>query len=150
MEQQKEWMVHIWGGAWNKDANPSIEKDYGIQEGYHYFSTEEEKNRFCKILKNPIYSRQGLVQDIKYGIMTHKRTVFVGTLEYKQKEFIIHCDFGYEYPEESAIFMFTEGNYSCDCNKSLFIRSEYGNNAISDLSCGDEVILKEYHIEHWD
>ena len=46
MTKQKEWMIHVWGGAWNHDANPSIEKDYGIKEGYHYFNTEEEKNRF--------------------------------------------------------------------------------------------------------
>ena len=28
----KEYMAHIWGGAWNKDANPSIEKDLGIKD----------------------------------------------------------------------------------------------------------------------
>ena len=36
MTEQKEWMIHVWGGAWNHDANPSIEKDYGIKDGYHY------------------------------------------------------------------------------------------------------------------
>lgn len=39
----KEYMVHVWGGAWNPNANPSIEKDLGIKEGYHYFATEKEK-----------------------------------------------------------------------------------------------------------
>ena len=48
-------------------------------------------------------------------------------LEIKDKEFIIHYDFGYEYEEESAIFMFEDGNYSCDCNRSLFIQREYGD-----------------------
>lgn len=150
MEPQKEWMVHIWGGAWNEDADPSIEKDYGIREGYHYFNTEEEKNKFCEILNNSVYSKQGLVKDIKYGIMTHKRTIFIGTLKYEDKEFVIHYDFGYEFPEESAVFMFTEGNYSCDCNKSLFIRREYGDDIIAELDCGDEIMLKEYHIEYLD
>ena len=77
MKNKEEYMVHIWGGAWNSDSNPSIEKDLGIRAGYYYFDTEEEKNKFCKPLDNPIYSKQGIARDIKHGIMTHKRTIFV-------------------------------------------------------------------------
>ena len=150
MENQKEYMVHIWGGAWNSNANPSIEKDLGIKDGYHYFKTEEEKNEFCKLLSNPIYRNQGIVIREEYGFMTHKRTIFVGTFEYKDKEFVLHYDFGYEYPEDSAIFMFEEGNYSCDCNRSLFIQEEYDEDAIPELDCGDEIELLEYHFEYLD
>ena len=118
----KEYMAHIWGGAWNKDANPSIEKDLGIKESYHYFKTKEERDRFLKLIKQ--YSSQGLVWDLREGEMTHKRTIFVADLKYKDMVYTIHCDFGYEYPEEEAIFMFEDGNYSCDCNRSLFIQDE--------------------------
>ena len=48
MSKKEEWMVHIWGGAWNHDANPSIEKDLGIKEGYYYFNTEEERFVSCE------------------------------------------------------------------------------------------------------
>lgn len=150
MNKQKEWMVHVWGGAWNKDAKPSIEKDYGIKEGYHYFSSDEEKDKFLEIINNPIYSKQGLAKDIKYGHMSHKRTIFVGTLKYEDKEFVIHYDFGYEYSEESAIFQFTENNYSCDCNRSIFIRREYGKDAIPEMDCGEKIKLIDYHIEYWN
>ena len=150
MTKQKEYMVHIWGGAWNSDANPSIEKDLGIKSGYHYFDTEEEKNEFCKLLDNPIYSKQGLARDIKYGVMTHKRTIFVGTFKYKDKEFVLHYDFGYEYPEEQARFQFLENNYSCDCNRSIFIREEYGEDAMPELDCGNEIELLDYHFEYED
>lgn len=150
MEEQKEWMVHVWGGAWNEDANPSIEKDYGIKEGYHYFKTEEEKNKFIDIINKPEYSKQGLVRDIKYGNMSHKRTVFIGTFKYGDKEFVIHYDLGYEYLEENAIFYFTEGNFSCDCNRSLAIRWEYGDDAIPELRCGHDIKLTDYHIEYWE
>ena len=44
-----EYMIHCWGGAWNEDANPSIEKDYGIKAGYHYFKNEAEKDEFLRI-----------------------------------------------------------------------------------------------------
>lgn len=143
-------MVHIWGGAWNKDANPSIEKDLGIKKGYHYFNTEEEKNEFVRQLHNPIYQKQGLMVDVKHGYMRHKRTIFVCTLRYKDVEYLLHHDFGYEFKEEQAIFMFTIGNYSCDCNKSLFIQREYGEDAIPELGCGDEIELLDYHFEYED
>ena len=144
----KEYMAHIWGGAWNKDANPSIEKDLGIKEGYHYFKTEEERDRFLKLIKQ--YSSQGLVWDLREGEMTHKRTIFVADLKYKDMVYTIHCDFGYEYPEEQAIFMFEEGNYSCDCNRSLFIQEEYGEDAIDELDCGEEIEMLNYHFEYLD
>ena len=148
--KQKEYMVHIWGGAWNDDANPSIEKDLGIKDGYHYFQTEKEKDRFCELLNNPIYSKQGIARDIKYGYMTHKRTIFVGTFKYKDREYVLHYDFGYEYPEEQARFQFLENNYSCDCNRSIFIREEYGEDAMPELECGNEVELLDYHFEYED
>ena len=144
----KEYMAHIWGGAWNKDANPSIEKDLGIKEGYHYFKTKEERDRFLKLIKQ--YSSQGLVWDLREGEMTHKRTIFVADLKYKDMVYTIHCDFGYEYPEEEAIFMFEDGNYSCDCNRSLFIQDEYGENAIDVLDCGEDIKMLNYHLEYLD
>ena len=81
--------------------------------------------------------------------MMYKRTVFIGVFQYKDKQYTIHCDFGVDYPDDSAKFMFLDGNYSCDCNRSLFIQQEYGDDAITELDCGDEIVLKEYHIEHW-
>lgn len=81
-------------------------------------------------------------------MVKQKRTIFVGVFQYKDKEYIIHCDFGCGYPEESAVWMFLEGNYCCDCNRSLFISREYGEDAIPELECGDEIKLKEYHIEY--
>ena len=149
-ECQKEWMIHIWGGAWNSAANPSIEKDYGIHEGYHYFKTEEEKDSFLEIVNKPEYRNQGLMRDIKYGFMTHKRTIFVGTFKYEDKEFVLHYDLGYEYEEDAAIFYFTKGNFSCDCNRSLAIRWEYGDDAIPELGCGEDIKLVDYHIEYLD
>ena len=146
----EEYLLHIWGGAWNSDANPSIEKDYGIKEGYHYLKTKEEVEKLCSILDKKEYSKQGLVKDIKYGIMSHKRTIFVATLNYNDKDFIIHYDFGYEYPKADAEFQFLENNYSCDCNRSLIIQREYGKNAIPELDCGDDIKLINYHIEYWD
>jgi hypothetical protein len=76
-------------------------------------------------------------------------TIFVGTFRYQDKEFILRFNFEIkDYPEDAAIWMFTEGNYSCDCNRSLFIRRQFGEDAIPELPCGDTIKLLNYYIEH--
>lgn len=145
---KEEYMIQIWGGAWNHDAEPSIEKDLGIKEGYYYFDTEKELKDFEKKLDK--YSHLGLARDKKRGVMSHKRTIAICTFEYKGKEYIIDYDFGYEYPEESAHFMFEDGNYSCDCNRSSFIARQYGDDVIDELECGDEIELIDFRIEYRD
>ena len=74
-------------------------------------------------------------------------SVFVGTFKYKDKTFVLREDFGKDYPAEDAEWMFTEGNYDCDCNRSLFIRRQYGENAMPQLKCGEQIELMDYHIE---
>lgn len=59
--------------------------------------------------------------------------------------FVYDC--GYEYPKESALFMFTDGNYSCDCNKSLFIIRNCDRN-FKELACGNEIKLEKIEINY--
>ena len=148
--KKPNYMVNIWGGAWNKDANPSIEKELWIKEGAYYFDTEEHMNKFIKTISQPKYKDQGMMIETHTGNLTHKRTIFVGKFTYQSKEFIIRYDFGYEYDDESAEYMFTMGNYACDCNRSLIIRRQYGKDAIPELGCGDEIELVGWHIEYED
>ena len=96
------------------------------------------------------YINQGIVREVYYGEMTHKRTVFVGDFKYKDMVFTIHYDFGYDYPEETAIFAFEDGLYSCDCNRSLIIQEEYGEDAIDKLNCGKEIEMINYSFEYLD
>mgnify|MGYP003304212525 CR=1 FL=1 len=70
------YMVNIWGGAWNKDTYPSIEADLGIKEGAHYFETEEEMDAFIELISNPIYKKQGIMIVTHTGNLTHKKTIF--------------------------------------------------------------------------
>lgn len=145
-----EYMVHIWGGAWNEDANPSIKKDLGIEEGYYYFTTLEERDAFIKKLKKPMYQSQGLMIDCVEGELTHKRTVFVGVFEYDGTRYVCHDDFGYEYPSESVVYMYEHGNFSCDCNRSLHIRRQHGDDTMPFLPCGSDVKLIDYQIVYLD
>ena len=38
----------------------------------------------------------------------------------------------------------------CDCNRSLAIRWEYGEDVIPELPCGDEIEMSYYHVEYQD
>ena len=143
---KKEYRIEVWGGAWNVKANPSIEKDYGISEGVHYFKTEEERDSFLKIINEMKYRSQGLMDIISYGYMKHKKTVFVGNFEYKNQSFIVRYDFGYDYARKSAIKYFTLGTCACDCARSALIRSIYGKDAMPDLACGSKIKLVKYQI----
>lgn len=151
-----ECMIHVWGGAWNDDAEPSIEKDYGIAEGYYYFKSKKAKNKFLNILENPVYQKQGIVYDCVSEEttdrrLTHKRTIFVGLYEYQGRRYTIHYDLGFEFSDDDAEYMFTYGSYSDDYNISRFIRQEHGYDSIVllDDNFDEEIKLIAYKIEHW-
>ena len=140
----KEYMIKIWGGAWNDDANPSIKKDLGIDKGEYYFSRKEDLDEFMEKLKP--YRHLGLAHHIVEGELTHKDTVAVMDLVYKGIRYSLEYNFGKEYEKESAEFMFFDGNYSCDCNKSLFIQ-RYCDEKFPELGCGDEIEIENFRIE---
>ena len=145
-----EWCVHVWGGAWNDDAYPSIEKDYGIKDGYYYFKSRRAVDKFLSIISQSRYAKQGIGRDVKSGEMTHKKTAFVGIYEYLGEEFTIHYDLGYEYPYDSAVHYFVDGDMSCDCNRSLIIQREYGEAIIPLLPCGSKIKLVWYEVRFVD
>ena len=134
-----EYFLHFWGGA-----SPYIEKELGIKDHYFWFDSEEKRETF--IAKLMSFDKYGLALERKESKnFTHKHTIAKLILIYKGKEYFLEYDFGYEYSAESAIFMFKEGNYSCDCNKSDFIRQQCDKN-FPELDCGDEIEIKNIEI----
>ena len=67
------------------------------------------------------------------------------TLEYNKKDYSFIYNWGERYPIDAAYFMFREGNYSCDCNKSIFLK-KYCSLNIKELQCGELIKLKK--IDH--
>lgn len=134
-----EYFLHIWGGA-----IPTLEKEFGIKDNYFWFPTETERETFVNKIKK--YSSLGLVIDTKDGDMTHKRTIAEMDLFYEDQIYHLEYDFGYEYPSDSAEFMFFEGNYSCDCNLSLFIQRQC-NESFPELNCGEKIKIENFNIK---
>lgn len=139
-----EYMIQIWGGAWNNDANPSIRKDLGIEPGTYYFKTNEERKEFIK--KISPYKKLGMRVLLKEGIMSHKDTVADIEFSYKGKIYPVEYNFGKEYDCDSAEFIFFDGYYSCDCNRSLLIKRQCDKN-FPELDSGNEIKIKKFQIK---
>lgn len=141
MNKKYEYMLHVFGGAFNEGS------PVRHLRGYHYFNTKDKMNELLdKLLP---YQHLGLVRDVKEGYLTHKRTIACMDLVYKNKTYHIEYDFGYEYEEESAEFMFFEGNYSCDCNLSSFIQDQCDKD-FEELNCGYEIEIENFEIKYLD
>lgn len=76
----------------------------------------------------------------------HQRTIARMTMVLPDgSSYPYEYDFGYCYPVHSAEFMFTEGNYSCDCNKSAFLSETYPE--VKEFDCGDTIELRDFTVE---
>lgn len=58
--------------------------------------------------------------------------------------FPIEHDFGYAYPPESAEYMFTGGNYGCDCNRSLLLTD--AGYEVTEMECGDAIKMADFRV----
>jgi hypothetical protein len=85
----------------------------------------------------------------EYGVMVYPQYRTVATMVFvlpdgKRQDYVY--DFGYGYPKDSAMYMFEDGNYSCDCNRSLFL-SRIGVD-IEELNCGDTIQMENLQINY--
>lgn len=127
------FMLHWWGGS-----EPFIRKELGNIDEYLWFDTPQERQTFKEKLS--VYKSLGLMIVEQDGSETHYRTIANLVFQYKGKEYSFQHDFGYGYAEESAEYMWTEGNYSCDCNRSIFLMKKYPED-FKELECGCEIVL---------
>ena len=122
-----EYMLHTWGGFYN------FSDRHGFEEGYFWFDTDGGRQEYIDRLhkaKGEIRGEMeegidrfiagGLAAAEEEGEHVRLRTIASMVLVYDGKGYPFEFDFGYGYPPENAWWMFHEGNYSCDCNKSLF------------------------------
>jgi hypothetical protein len=67
------------------------------------------------------------------------------TFHYEGKSYPFEMEFD---SPDSVEYMFTSGNYSCDCNRCLFIqRVEADFNGDEDMGCGDTIEMTDFRIE---
>jgi len=132
-----EYMLKWWGGC-----ESEVKAKYGYDK-YLYFTSKDDRDK----VKNNIrkFDHLGLVFDEKDGNLTHKDTIALVTLKYNDKLYTYEDNFGKEFPEDVVRFQYEENNYSCDCNRSLFIQ-RYCDESFPEMGCGDEIELVELEI----
>ncbi len=141
--EKYEYYLGSWGGVYNDDL---IAKTLGITERDFWFDNTEERENFKSKLK-AVADTHGecIVFKDGEGFDVRKRTVAKMVMAFPNgKKYPFEYDFGYAYKPESAEFMFFDGNYSCDCNKSNFISDKYPE--ITKMECGDEIILEDFKV----
>ena len=132
-----------WGQICNDDL---INKATGIADRDFWFASKQERQAFKEKL-NAIADLNGVIIMFAEheGPNALKRTVAKMVMQLPDgREVPFDYDFGYGYDADSAEYMFMDGNYSCDCNKSLFLHSIHPE--IPEMDCGDEIILKNFTV----
>ena len=141
----KEYFLTFWGQIENDNI---VERELGIKEKNFWFNTTEEREKFKKKLQDLADKFKVIIAfREEEGDKVQYRTVADVKLKYRGKKYQFEYDFGYGYPEDSARFIFFEGNYSCDCNKSIFIQ-RYGKQKFKKMCCGDEIKIIDFKVLH--
>ena len=118
--QAFEFHLHFWGEVENEKW---VERDLGIAEKDFWFPSKAKRDEF-KARLAAVAKAHGVIIAFgeNEGWNVRLRTVARMTLTLPDgRVFPFEYDFGYAYPPESAEYMFTDGNYGCDCNRSLFL-----------------------------
>lgn len=141
--EKYEYLLHTWGGFYN----PEYQQIHGKKEGYFFFDTMKELQDYLhelRLIEKALDAFQ-LMSSIYEGRHVRYRTVAKMKFVFEGNEYEYEEDFGYGLEVDHAEWMFYEGNYACDCNRSLFIRRTYGD-VIEQKECGREIIAKDFQV----
>ena len=141
--EKYEYYLGSWGGIYNDDL---IAKNLGITERDFWFDNDEERANFKTKLQTFAKAHgQCICFKASEGFDVRKRTIAKMVMVFPNgKKYPFEYDFGYGYEPESAEYMFFDGNYSCDCNKSSFLSEKYPE--ITEMGCGDEIFLEDFKV----
>lgn len=107
---------------------------------------EKDTQKKCTVVTDSV--DEG-IDDMGVMIYPSYRTVaFMPLITPDGSEYAYCDDFGYGYSAGSARYMYEEGNYSCDCNRSEFLRNLGVH--IDELDCGDTIDMKNFFVAYFD
>lgn len=142
-KEKYEYMLHTWGGFYNVEHV----KIHGKKPGYFFFYSMKELKDYEFDLKQ-IEKELGahvLMTHIEEGQHVRYKTIAKMKFLFNGKTYDYQEDFGYAYPLESAKFMFEDGNYACDCNRSLMLSRKYRDVTPVEV-CGYEIDMIDLEI----
>ena len=140
-----KYLLTMWGEIYD---HPDVCVEAGLTEESYWFDSAAERELFSGKIKRVAEDADLRIRfSLAEGHFTHLRTV--ATMKFVTadgKQYPFEYDFGYAYSDDAAHYMFHVGNYSCDCNKSLFIHRT--NPEFPVLDCGDTIELRDFDIKH--
>ena len=134
-------LLKCWGRDENKLAELAPPDWRDGDRTCHYWRSPAELSRIKKIA-----GRLCVVQMEAKGPDADIFKTAVVRLAYRGRLYTIHHEVGYGFEDHSIHYMFEEGNYSCDCNRSLFIAQEC-DDYFPHMDCGESIELVSLQIE---
>lgn len=138
-----EYCLNTWGGFYNTEYKAK----HGAEPGYFFFDSLSDLQAYLNNLKKieQDLSAFSLATTISEGRDVRYKTIAKIDFLYEGKSYPFEYDFGYAYPVDSARFMFEDGNYGCDCNRSSFLQDQYGD-TFPELECGNKIEMVNLEI----
>ena len=148
MKSGPPYHLMYWGEVQN---DKWIERDLGITKTDFWFDTRAERAEFKKKLRNVADAHKVIIAfDENEGPACRKRTVARMRMRLPDgRAFALSYNFGFGYPEDAAQWMFKNGNYDCDCNRSIFI-AKACDPGLAEMECGESITLDEFAVEFVD
>lgn len=135
----------FWGSI---ESDGYASQKLGTEDRDFWFETAEERDQFQQRVNDlAVAADRMVVFNTSEGPLCTKRTVAVMVLIVDGKDYDLEYDFGFGYSADSAYWMFHEGNYGCDCNRSLFLHRRYPEVKERE-ECGEEIVMKSFKVEH--
>lgn len=143
--ERYEYHLKHWGEINNPDQR-WLEKDLGVTESDHWFDSAEKRAEFRAKLKACADTHACCIVFVENeGTDVRKRTTVQMTMRLDDgRAFEYEHDFGYAYSPENAHYMWRDGNYCCDCNRSLFLKD--AGHAVEEMDCGDTITLENFRV----
>lgn len=146
-----QYLLRVWGRDQELIAarrKPDLIERDGSGVLCYWFETPEARAQFKETLGGACVVRDEHDPGVDWhgeDIDTRSLTTAEITLHYEGRDVTFRDSFGYGYAKGSAEFMWREGNYSCDCNKRLFLWRHAGVSEdeidARENPCGDTISL---------
>jgi hypothetical protein len=140
------YYLKFWG-----QFEDDLKKILEIEKGDLWFKSETDLYEFREWVIELANEHKKIIATADYmGDLCRYRTVAKIVFKYEGKKYPYEYDFGYGYPESSAEYMFNDGNYSCDCNRSLFLSEKYEgflDEEGNEFDCDDEIEMISFEVE---
>jgi len=137
------YYLHFWGQIMNGGLNKKL---FRTDKTDFWFPDDISRKKYKKLLSDIAKENNVRIVFAEYeGELCKRRTVAKMIFEFEGKEYPYTEDFGYGYPVQAAEYMFFGGDYSCDCNKSLFIKRTHDKN-FPEMDCGHRIKIKDFVI----